>query len=147
MGGRHLELDNLDWHARTHTHTHGWLHKHSITDYTHSELTHSELRVDFGSLSLSPHTQTVGPSPDFFSSCLLFCSSHLPSAWEEAASLRSDWLLCRWLTAGWGWVCVRGVRRGSDGVGQKWVVGWLECQEWRNQGAKIRAGDSDFTLF
>lgn len=50
-------------------------------------------------------------------------------------------------------VCVR-VREGGgksgwegcNGVGQNLLVGRLECQEWRNQGAKIRSMSGDLTL-
>lgn len=34
-----------------------------------------------------------------------------------------------------------------NGVDEKWLIGWFECQKWRIQGAKIKTVGIDLMLF
>ena len=148
MGWCSLCFNNREWHCT-----------HNITDYTDPPSVWTG-----GRLWLSPHThshkhiRTLSIRLKISSWNVFFSAAHhLPSDWKMALLLRSDWLLYRWLywwplevgvlgeTGGFlcaglvGWCWVTGSVR--------WLVGWFECQEWRNQGAKIRAGVIDLTPF
>ncbi len=102
FSGGCFTCQKFDWHA--HAQTVAWTQHHRLHSFWTdplsvrlwlSLLTHTNTHV---------HKHTLSVRLQLSSSDVLFsAASCLPSAWEEAASLRSDWLLCRWLPA---WLCV-----------------------------------------